>query len=428
MPRFTEPEEGTKISVPLTGYSPRKAEALLTASIPRMIPLDIKITEGGAEQCFDTGRLVNFKSAFANSDPARVLSMMQALCSDVLEKPFLMSEDLGLLAADRLFWDDSAVGWRYLVLMSDSADWLLLSEYAPDEIWSALFETAMASSAEAECTLQSVVKRLADVEFSVEGLYEALEAEKSGAPMPGEIPPEPEDGEEEEFRPWENNAGTGTDGETPAETAWDLESEEASVPTAEQETPEEDEAEDWPTVVQPLIPGVEPPPPPTRSSSARLGGKVVSDGATVRMAKTSEFGISEPSRDSASMSTVHLKPETSVLSDPVVNGRAIGQVPVTKIKIPRVLRLKTGEMAYVDPKHFVIGSKAGAVDFRIQGSTVISRRHAEIVTRGSDYFLVDLGSKNGVFVNGKRISPQKETPIYVGDVFVLADEKFRLQW
>ncbi|MBL7199713.1 MAG: FHA domain-containing protein [Anaerolineae bacterium] len=35
----------------------------------------------------------------------------------------------------------------------------------------------------------------------------------------------------------------------------------------------------------------------------------------------------------------------------------------------------------------------------------VSRRHAKIVLKGADLFLEDLGSVNGTFLNGKRLTP-----------------------
>src|ERR1700751_5283857 len=37
----------------------------------------------------------------------------------------------------------------------------------------------------------------------------------------------------------------------------------------------------------------------------------------------------------------------------------------------------------------------------------VSRDHAQIMQQGGEFFLVDLGSKHGTFVNGKRVQRQK---------------------
>jgi hypothetical protein len=52
-----------------------------------------------------------------------------------------------------------------------------------------------------------------------------------------------------------------------------------------------------------------------------------------------------------------------------------------------------------------------------------SRRHAEIRPEGADYILTDLGSANGTFVNGQRLTaPHRLRP---GDTFDIGDDSFR---
>ena len=146
---------------------------------------------------------------------------------------------------------------------------------------------------------------------------------------------------------------------------------------------------------QPVIPGMAPPPAPPQAGYTPAP---------------------QPGADRG-------KPETTVL------GGAPGGAHLSKpIRIPRVVRESTNESAYVDRPRFVIGSKPGSVDFLIRGTTYISRTHAAILSKGSDYYLVDLGSKNGVTYQGRRLAPNEERLISVGDSFVLANESFRLQW
>lgn len=49
----------------------------------------------------------------------------------------------------------------------------------------------------------------------------------------------------------------------------------------------------------------------------------------------------------------------------------------------------------------------------------VSRRHAQIVQRGSGYAIVDLGSTNGTFVNDVRVT--ELTPLQHGDLIRLGD-------
>lgn len=49
----------------------------------------------------------------------------------------------------------------------------------------------------------------------------------------------------------------------------------------------------------------------------------------------------------------------------------------------------------------------------------VSRRHAQIVQRGSGYAIIDLGSTNGTFVNDVRVT--ELTPLQHGDLIRLGD-------
>lgn len=54
-----------------------------------------------------------------------------------------------------------------------------------------------------------------------------------------------------------------------------------------------------------------------------------------------------------------------------------------------------------------------------------SRHHAMIQRQGQKYIINDLGSGNGVFVNGKRIS--EATPLTAGDVIAIGNTQFRFE-
>lgn len=50
-----------------------------------------------------------------------------------------------------------------------------------------------------------------------------------------------------------------------------------------------------------------------------------------------------------------------------------------------------------------------------------SRKHCQITFKGSYVFITDLGSKNGVIVNGKRIPANEAIPIYQKSKVILAN-------
>jgi hypothetical protein len=56
----------------------------------------------------------------------------------------------------------------------------------------------------------------------------------------------------------------------------------------------------------------------------------------------------------------------------------------------------------------------------------VSRLHAVIKREDTRIFLMDLGSANGTFVNGKRLHPNVEHPLTNGDVVALGKLKFQI--
>jgi pSer/pThr/pTyr-binding forkhead associated (FHA) protein len=45
----------------------------------------------------------------------------------------------------------------------------------------------------------------------------------------------------------------------------------------------------------------------------------------------------------------------------------------------------------------------------------VSRRHARFVLENDSWFLEDLGSTNGTYLNGGRIAPNQKMPVKKGD-------------
>jgi uncharacterized protein involved in exopolysaccharide biosynthesis len=67
----------------------------------------------------------------------------------------------------------------------------------------------------------------------------------------------------------------------------------------------------------------------------------------------------------------------------------------------------------------VIGRAAGA-QIRVEDGA-ISSKHAKIVWDGSRHALVDLGSTNGTFLNGRRLESNESVPLSYGDSIQVAD-------
>ena len=72
---------------------------------------------------------------------------------------------------------------------------------------------------------------------------------------------------------------------------------------------------------------------------------------------------------------------------------------------------------------YVIGKAAGGADIIIDKKTV-SRVHARIKKESGSYRVIDLGSKNGTYINEERISGANGDFLYDGDEITFADADF----
>lgn len=83
-----------------------------------------------------------------------------------------------------------------------------------------------------------------------------------------------------------------------------------------------------------------------------------------------------------------------------------------------------GEKVGVSKDRFVIGRGKQSSDLTLKDPNV-SRQHAMIEYQNGVYFMVDMGSTNGVEYNGQRIARKQ---IAEGDVFRICDHDLRFTY
>jgi pSer/pThr/pTyr-binding forkhead associated (FHA) protein len=84
----------------------------------------------------------------------------------------------------------------------------------------------------------------------------------------------------------------------------------------------------------------------------------------------------------------------------------------------------SGRMMNIDKDVFSVGRKVGEVDFLVDESTVVSRRHVEILRESDGFYIRDLDSKNKSYLNGMQLEPYQNTKLEGGCVIKLADIEF----
>jgi len=120
--------------------------------------------------------------------------------------------------------------------------------------------------------------------------------------------------------------------------------------------------------------------------------------------------------------------ETSVLSGAVSGETSVLNSGATEnFKQPFLMRRKNNEKIILDKPVFRIGKEKSYVDYFIGDNTAISRSHANVVSHGGEYFVVDTNSTNHVFVNGSMIQKNAELKISHGDTVKLANEEFEFK-
>ena len=80
----------------------------------------------------------------------------------------------------------------------------------------------------------------------------------------------------------------------------------------------------------------------------------------------------------------------------------------------------------VNKNEFIIGKKPNSVDAVIDYNKAISRVHCKIENQNGQYFIVDLESMNGTFVNKKRLLPNVKQQLKNGDIISLASSSFNV--
>lgn len=77
----------------------------------------------------------------------------------------------------------------------------------------------------------------------------------------------------------------------------------------------------------------------------------------------------------------------------------------------------------INQPSFLIGRSKTLVDYALPEALSIGRVHAEILCEGNNYYLVDMNTKNGTFINEERLESQKKYVLKKGDQIRIGHEK-----
>lgn len=91
---------------------------------------------------------------------------------------------------------------------------------------------------------------------------------------------------------------------------------------------------------------------------------------------------------------------------------------------PYLVRKKTGERIPIIKNSFKIGKDENSMDYCIRNNPTVSRSHADIVRKQDGFYVVDRGSLNHTFLNGRVVDPKRARKLKKGDLIQIANEIF----
>lgn len=90
---------------------------------------------------------------------------------------------------------------------------------------------------------------------------------------------------------------------------------------------------------------------------------------------------------------------------------------------PALLHKRLNKKIQITGTTFLLG-KGSASDYCVLGNSAVSRKHACITKEEDGYYLSDLESTNGTFLNGRLLEREEKVLLNADDEIVLADEVF----
>jgi hypothetical protein len=121
----------------------------------------------------------------------------------------------------------------------------------------------------------------------------------------------------------------------------------------------------------------------------------------------------EPAEEVAPGATMIYKPHVSVPTQ-AVSAQELGLEP-------ELVTLSFDGTSYEVKQRRVVIGRSRDCDIQLS-DTNVSRRHAELRQEGASYWIVDLGSTNGLEVNGKRV---KRAKLSDGDTITVGSTEVR---
>lgn len=117
--------------------------------------------------------------------------------------------------------------------------------------------------------------------------------------------------------------------------------------------------------------------------------------------------------------------ETGVLDESY--WETLQQKAVPQMRTPKsgcmLIRVKNNQEIPIHKDIFSVGKEDESVDY-VLNNPAVSRRHFDIISKDNHYFIMDNGSTNKTYVDGREIPPKEAVEIKYGVIIKAANEEF----
>lgn len=125
-------------------------------------------------------------------------------------------------------------------------------------------------------------------------------------------------------------------------------------------------------------------------------------------------------------STLSLDNIYAQISGLTEDGVGAGDAVTKRIQL-RPVNIPMLDVIQITKPEFVIGKNQNVSDATISINPAISRSHCKLITREEGFYLEDLNSSNGTFLNGRKVFPGNKERLQNGDVIRLANMEFKVE-
>lgn len=107
-------------------------------------------------------------------------------------------------------------------------------------------------------------------------------------------------------------------------------------------------------------------------------------------------------------------------SEPEIGGRNKTRMQIISLNAPNKIILD------IDKPEYIIGKKTDVVDGVLSFNKMISRIHCRVIQKQNKFYIEDLQSANGTYINYEKLIPNRLFPVKNGDRIRLANSDFEV--